>query len=155
VKKIEQKKHSSSLKGAYWDTSAIVPLCCFQNATTKARQLMRMHGKQVVWWATSTEIISALQRLMRDGHISQQESAKSYAWFTYLRNCWNEIQPSDQVRTQAEQLLRMHRLRAADALQLSAALSWCNNYPRDRVFIAADGALLDAAQIEGFTVLCL
>ena len=151
----ERKKRSSSVIAAYWDTSAIVPLCCFQSTSVKSRQLARTYGHQIVWWATPIEIISALQRLIRDGHISSQGSAQSYARLVYLRNRWNEIQPSDQIRVQAEQLLRMHKLRAADALQLSAALSWCNHYPQDRIFIAADSALLAAAQIEGFTVLSL
>jgi len=46
-----------------------------------------------------------------------------------------------------------HRLRAADALQLAAALVWCSNRPRGRAFLVADGALSDAAEAEGFAVI--
>jgi predicted nucleic acid-binding protein len=151
----EQKKRQESVLTAFWDTSAIVPLCCYQTSSSKARQIARTYGRQIVWWATPVEAISALQRLVREKHITQQESAQSYARLVYLRNRWNEIQPTDQLRAKAEQLLRMHKLRAADSLQLSAALLWCNNHPREHVFIAGDEALSNAAQIEGFTILSL
>jgi hypothetical protein len=51
----------------------------------------------------------------------------------------------------AERLLARHKLRVADALQLAAALEWCGNNPRGRVFIGCDGDLLDRAEAEGFT----
>ncbi len=149
----EKKKQLQSVLTAFWDTSAIVPLCCFQKTSSKARQIARTYGKQVVWWTTPIEAISALNRLMREGHISSQESAQSYARLEYLRDRWSEIQPTDLLREQAERLLRMHKLRAADALQLAAALTWCSNSPRKHAFIAADIILLEAAQIEGFSVL--
>jgi predicted nucleic acid-binding protein len=72
-----------------------------------------------------------------------------------LRRKWHEISPSDDVRQTAEWLLRLHPLRAADALQLAAARVWCGNYPRGRVFICADIRLLDAADKEGFNVIRL
>lgn len=148
----ESKRQASALVSSFWDASAIVPLCCHQNTTAKAKHLARTYGRHVVWWATPVEIISALHRLIRGRYLSQAESAQAHARLVYLRNRWSEIQPSEKIRAQAEQLLRMHSLRTGDALQLSAALVWCNNYPREHVFIAADRLLLEAAQIEGFTV---
>ncbi|MGH9800419.1 MAG: hypothetical protein ACRD82_08655, partial [Blastocatellia bacterium] len=69
------------------------------------------------------------------------------------RRLWDEIAPSDEVRTLAERLLRKHQLRAADSLQLAAALVWCNSYPKGRAFISDDGRLLIAAETEGFDVI--
>jgi len=148
----EQKKRRQSIVTAFWDTSAIVPLCCFQNVSSKARQAARTYNRQVVWWVTPVEVKSAFQRLVREGNISPQEIVQSNTRLAYLRDRWNEIQPTEQLRERAEQLLRMHKLRAADALQLAAALLWCNDRPRDHVFIAADAVLIDAANIEGFVV---
>ncbi len=148
-----KKKHSEII--AFWDISAIVPLCCLQRTSIQARQLARTYGQQIVWWATSVEAISALQRLTREENISLKDGAQFYLRLEHLRNHWHEIQPNTVLKEQAERLLRMHKLRAADALQLAAALFWCNNGPRGRVFIASDGALLSAAQIEGFSVLSL
>lgn len=148
----KQKKQLTHSAAAFWDTSAIVPLCCFQNASSKAKQLTQTFARQIVWWATAVEAISALQRLAREGHVSTQELAQAHARLAYLRSRWSEVQPSDILRKQAERLLRMHKLRAADALQLSAALTWCNSNPRDHTFVAGDLELLAAAQIEGFSI---
>lgn len=59
------------------------------------------------------------------------------------------------MRNLAEGLLKSHKLRAADALQLAAALHWCSGYSRGRHFIGDDDDLLDAAAAEGFTVIRL
>lgn len=140
---------------AFWDTSAIVPLCCRQSRTSAARRAARLYGRQVVWWATPVEAVSSLERLSRDGHLSGRDRTQAFARLGYLRERWSEVQPSDEVRDLAEKLLRMYRPRAADAIQLASALVWCSNQPRGRYFIGADDRLLDAAEIEGFNIIRL
>lgn len=56
------------------------------------------------------------------------------------------------MRERAERLLAVHPLRAADALQLAAALVAVKDKPRDRGFVVTDGLLADAARREGFDV---
>jgi predicted nucleic acid-binding protein len=46
-------------------------------------------------------------------------------------------------------LLRTHPLRAADALQLAAALRLAQAGASDLMFLTADARLADAAEIEG------
>ena len=138
---------------AFWDTSAVVPLCCFQPQRAQARQAGRTYSRQVVWWGTIIEAVSSLNRLTRDGAINAKESSQAFARLEYLRARWNEVQPTEEVRIRAERLLRIHRLRAADALQLAAALVWCGNHPQGRALIGTDGNLSDAASAEGFTVI--
>lgn len=145
-------RQKSAVKTAFWDTSAVVPLCCYQSSSTKARQAARTFARQVVWWITPIEAISAFQRLIRENNISPQEAIQCQMRLSYLRDRWNEIQPREEIRNQAERLLRMHRLQAADSLQLAAALAWCNNRPRGQSFIVSDGVLAAAAQMEGFDV---
>ena len=140
---------------AFWDTIGVVPLCCFQPQTAQARQAARTYSRQVVWWGTIVEAISSLTRLTRDGTITVKESKQAFARLDYLRSRWNEVQPTEEVRDRAERLLGTHRLRAADALQLAAALVWCGDRPRSRHCISADGNLSDAAEAEGFTVIRL
>lgn len=140
---------------AFWDTSGVVPLCCFQPQTAQARQVARTYSRQVVWWGTVVEVISSLNRLTRDGTLKVKESKQACARLDYLRRRWNEVQPTEEVRDRAERLLGTHRLRAADALQLAAALVWCGDRPRSRHFISADSNLSDAAEAEGFTVIRL
>ena len=140
---------------AFWDTSALVPLCCFQPQSAQARQAARTYSRQVVWWGTVIEAVSSLNRLTREGTLNVKESRQSFARLDYLRARWNEIQPTAEVRDRAERLLRIHKLRAADALQLAAALVWCGDRPQGRPLIGADGNLSEAAGAEGFTVIRL
>ena len=140
---------------AFWDTSALVPLCCFQPQSAQARQAVRTYSRQVVWWGTVIEAVSSLNRLTRDGILSLKDSKQAFARLDYLRNRWNEIQPTEEVRDRAERLLRVHRLRAADALQLAAALVWCGDRPQGRTLIGADGILSEAADAEGFITIQL
>jgi hypothetical protein len=46
-----------------------------------------------------------------------------------------------------------HALRAADALQLAAALDWCDGNTRGESFVCLDDRLRGAAVLEGFRVL--
>lgn len=140
---------------AFWDTSALVPLCCFQPQSAPARQAARTYSRQVVWWGTVIEAVSSLNRLSREGALNVKESRDAFARLDYLCSRWNEVQPTEDVRNRAERLLRIHRLRAADALQLAAALVWSGDHPHGRVLIGADGILSEAASAEGFTVVSL
>ncbi len=63
---------------------------------------------------------------------------------------WSVIQPSDVVRAKAMQLVDRYDLRAADALQLAAALVWCEDLPQGRMFLTADQKLQEAAMLSGF-----
>ena len=141
-----------TVEPAFWDSSALVPLCCHQSQTVAARQSLRVHPKLVVWWATSVECASALSRLVRVRELTVNELQQSLQILLGYRNRWTEIAPTIAIREQAEKLLPIHELRAADALQLAAALAWCKGFPKGRQFICADKNLSDAAIKEGFTV---
>lgn len=138
---------------AFWDTSALVPLCCYQSQSAQARQAARTYSRQVVWWGTFIEAVSSLNRLTREAALTLDASKQAFERLDYLRSRWNEIQPTEDVRERAERLLRIHKLRAADALQLAAALVWCKDRARGRMLIGSDGNLLEAASAEGFSVI--
>lgn len=57
------------------------------------------------------------------------------------------------VRESAIRLLRVHSLRAADSLQLAAALVASDHRPQSWRFISLDARLCGAAELEGFEVL--
>jgi len=140
---------------AFWDASAIIPLCCRQPQSIAARQSARIYAKQIVWWGTGVETFSGIYRLTREGAFSVKDNQAAVKALEYLRQKWSEILPSDEVRHAAERLIRTHPLRAADALQLASALIWCGNYPAGRPFICGDGRLSEAAEKEGFNVIRL
>jgi uncharacterized protein len=134
---------------AFWDTSALVPLCVKQSTTSRAVTLYRRY-EAVVWWATPIEIASALARLLRMRQIDSADWTKSRQLATALADSWFVIQPSDAVRAKAARLVDRYDLSAADALQLSAALEWCEDIPQGRVFLTADQRLREAASLSGF-----
>jgi len=137
---------------AFWDASAIVPLCCSQSATKRVRKLLREVGRMVVWWGTPIETRSAFARLVRAGSLTDEERVRAVRLLEQLRQSWDEIQPSEQVRTVAEDLPDRYGVRAADAVQLAAALIWCRERPNRRPFICFDERLSRAAADVGFTV---
>ena len=106
----------------------------------------------VVWWSTPVECLSALAHQERDGGLSPEAVDTSRLLLTELRQTWNEIQPSEEVRDHAGRFLLRHPLRAADSLQLAAAMTWVDGRPRGQLFCTLDGRLAGAARREGFAL---
>jgi predicted nucleic acid-binding protein len=136
----------------FWDTSAAVPLLLTEAATPTVLSLLRDDRHMVVWWGTRIEVTSALQRRARDGELASELVAGVNAALTVLEGTWTEVQPVARVRDAAERLLAVHPLRAADALQLAAALVWSDERATGRGLVALDARLRDAARREGFNV---
>lgn len=134
---------------AFWDSSALVPLCVQQTSTPHAVLLYKTYDA-VVWWATPVEIASVLARLMRMKQLDPIDLAKSRRLARDLADAWSVIQPSDALRAKATRLVERHDLRAPDALQLAAALEWCEDAPRGEVFLTADARLREAAVLNRF-----
>lgn len=134
---------------AFWDSSAIVPMCLQQRSSSFARQLLRQF-RIVAWWATSIETRSALARELRSGTISRTEHGEAVLRMEKLRQDWVEVAPDHALRSFAEELPDRFSLRAADALQLAAAYTWTMQRPDGRPFISGDKRLLEAAAQLGF-----
>ena len=136
-------------KFAFWDTSALVPLCVRQSNTPNALALHNQY-QAVVWWATPVEIASALARLLRIRSLSPRDWVKARDLASQLADTWSVIQPTDAVRSKAIQIVERYDLRAADSLQLAAALEWCQDNPQGRILLTADDKLLQASILAGF-----
>jgi len=134
----------------FWDSSALVPLLVEQPASRRCRDLVRGDPKIIVWCLTRTEILSALWRLARESNIAPAHVTAAEARLERLASRWTEIDDVTLVRDAAERALRVHALRAADALQLGSALVAVDQRPRRRQLVALDDTLLTAAGIEGF-----
>lgn len=134
---------------AFWDSSALVPLCIEQKATAAVRQLSATYNI-AVWWSAPVEMRGAFARLLRMRQLTLAGQAEAQVTLDRIRRVWREVNPSDQVREQAERFVDRFPLKAADAQQLAAATSWCLDRPRGRAFISGDSQLLDAAGQLGF-----
>ena len=143
-----------SKQPAFWDSSALVPLCLHESASRQAHSQLRRF-LPVVWWGSLVEVHSAIARLHRLGRLSAGERQKALAQLDLLNRNWREMLPGDQVRDLATLLLEVHDLRAADSMQLAAALMWCQQRPAGRDFLCGDDRLSRAATAIGFSVLRL
>jgi len=135
----------------FWDTSGLVPLLLEQEMTARVRELFAEDAEVVAWWGTSIEIASAAARLRREGVLPVAGEERMLELLRTLRDGWIEVAPSEEVRQQAQRLLRVHSLRAADALQLAAAHVWAGS-SRDARLVTFDERLALAARLEGFKI---
>ena len=138
---------------SFWDSSALIPLIVEEPATPVARGLVRDRGTPVVWWGSLIECCSALERRHRRGQLKHAGRRQAEEVLNLLAAAWAEIQPTGPVRDRARRLLSSHDLRAADALQLAAALVWAEEEPSGRAFVCLDERLRQAARQNGFLVL--
>ena len=139
------------MTAAFWDTSALVPLCVRQQPSEAVRQMLEQY-EIAVWWATPVEMRSAFERLLRTGALTAAEHRAAGMRLDVLRRGWRELQPSEALRARAESFLMEHPLKAADALQLAAAWTWCAGDAQSCVFISGDAQLLEAARQAGFQI---
>ena len=141
----------------FWDASAITPLCLDEGRSTEVDQLVSEDPRMTVWWATPVECASAIARRRRVGALSAADQDSAYEVLDRLSSAWFEIQPGQLVRSYAFRVLRVHSLRAADALQLAAALVWAGAPATGPASVAEivtlDSRLAEVARLEGFTVL--
>jgi len=137
---------------AFWDASALVPLCVHEAASRHVQSQLRRFAP-VVWWGSLIEVHSAICRLHRDNEITDLDKQGAVARLRLLSRGWREVLPDDQVRVLATQSLDKYSLRAADSLQLAASLIWCEQRPSKRSFICGDQRLAKAAGLAGFSVL--
>jgi len=105
----------------------------------------------VVWWGSPLEVLGALLRLQQEKRLTAKELDRAQASLKLLSVRWREILPVDSLRNLAEECMHRYLLRSADALQLAAALTWCQSKPTGRVLITFDEQLTEAARLAGFT----
>ena len=139
----------------FWDASAIVPLLIAEPLTRRLQALLEKDSGMFVWWGSRVECMSALARRERDGTADEQIMTRALHRLREFENEWQEIDPSDSLRDTAIRFLRVHALRAADALQLAAAFSAAEQRPSSLIVVTLDERLGTAARKEGFGVMDL
>jgi uncharacterized protein len=137
----------------FWDASAIVPLLVTETTTRAVQTLAPKDAGMLVWWATEVECASAIARLERAGALDEAAVREAFQRLTQLATGWHEVDPSDSIRETAVRFLRVHPLRAADALQLAAAFLAAERRPSSLEVVTLDDRLAAAARKEGFVVI--
>lgn len=136
----------------FWDATAIVPLLLDDPVREPLLAILEADPTMAVWWASPVEVTSAMARREREGTLSLLEATAAVQRLRMLDRSWHEIAPSDALRGSAQRLLRVHPLRAADSLQLAAALAVAGDDPGSLTFVCLDQRLADAARKEGLDV---
>lgn len=104
----------------------------------------------VTWWGTPIECVSAIARLERDRDLDASGVREALARLRAVAEAWTEVPAVPLVRDQATRLLRLHPLRAADAVQLAAAIVASDFEPASLEFVTLDQRQAMAAEREGF-----
>jgi len=136
----------------FWDSSALVVLHVQQAATQQARDLYAKDPQVLAWVLSDVEIRSGLCRLGREGALSPDAMREAITRSESFWSAVHVISLLDAAKVRAKRLLAVHALRAADALQLGAALAAAYDDPVGWEFVCLDERLADAARREGFAV---
>ena len=136
----------------YWDSSALLPLLVKQAASARTWELLSGDAAVVTWWGSAVECASAIARLEREGLMTVEGATTALSNLRSATSSWIDIPATPLVREQAIRLVRLHPLRAADAVQLAAAIVAADFQPSTVEFVTLDKRLGVAAEREGFTV---
>lgn len=136
----------------FWDSSAVLPLFVRQEGSVRSDAWFREDPVLAIWTLTPVEITSALWRLVREAALDEDVAVRADTRAQEIVAASYSIVDVDGVKATARRLLRVHTLRAADAMQLGAALLWSAGQPQEPVFHTLDARLAVAARREGFVV---
>ena len=105
-----------------------------------------------LWWGAPVECLSAIYRRHRETPVPAPVLTAALNRLRALIEDADTVSPTDEVRRRAGRLVGAHPLRAADALQLGAALVWCEEQSHGELFVCLDARLREAARREGFSL---
>ena len=136
----------------FWDPSALVPVIVGEPTAAAVHSLLEADPRVAVAWHSEVECASAVARLERTRVIAAAAADECYRRLDALRSEWTPTEPTESVRRGAVRLLRLHDLRAADALQLASAIAAAEGHPASLEFVSLDDRLVAAARLEGFPI---
>ena len=136
----------------FWDSSALVAIAVAEKATRSVRDLSREDPELAVWILSEVEITSALWRRRRSNELTEAVRAEAQRQMDLTLSDALMVTDVSAVLRRARRLLAAHTLRAADAMQLAAALLACEDEPSRLPLVTVDDRLAEAATREGFMV---
>ncbi len=147
------------MAAVFFDTSALIRRYHLTEPGSGAVRAL-CHGRRnnVLFIArlTSVEMASGLNRKFREGALDAHQLNRLWRLFnSHCRGGYHLVAINDQVYARAQQLLFVHRLRAADAIQIAGALTTerlLSGLVTDFRFCTADQAQATSASHEGLKV---
>lgn len=136
---------------AFWDASALVPLCVHEAASRQARSHL-MGFAPVVWWGVSSKFAVRFAASIATSRYQTSTNKEPWLVWHYWIAVGGKFFPMTKSATWQSSPWTKYSLRA-DSLQLAASLIWCEQRPSKRNFICGDHRLALAADSAGFSVL--
>jgi len=137
----------------FWDTSALVPIVVVEPKSPIVRRWMAEDRNVVVWTLTRAELLSALARKRRNTPAAREGLRTARRELLAVWERWAEVESVDLVRHHAERVVERYPLRAAEALQIGAALVAAGQDAASLTFVTLDASQAEAAEAEGLRVL--
>lgn len=143
----------------FLDSSALIKRYVTETGSTWVQAITQPQaGHQlIIAQITWVEVVSALARLRREGHLSPTDINTTIQTLRYDWDTQYQVVELERVLIEAAgQLVQRHPLRAYDSVQLAAALrvyaAFTPVITPTFTFVSADRRLLTAAQSEGLRV---
>jgi predicted nucleic acid-binding protein len=137
----------------YWDASALVPALLEEPGSDLVTEWLASDDAVCTWALTRVELASAIEHRSRAGTLTSAQRRSAHKLAQDLASAATEVLDIEAVRVRAVMILARHTLRAADALQLAAALIVAEGGFAGLPFVCLDRRLADAAGREGLDVL--
>ena len=136
---------------AYCDTSALLKRYVKEAGSTQVHEILAAAEYVLTSTFTELELTSAVERLKREHVIdsSTYRNAHTAIEKDFRQKIFVLLDIESDTIHQAKRVVRQRRLRAPDALQLASALTTAKEFSPEVVFLCANGALLEAARVEG------
>lgn len=135
----------------YCDTSALYKKYAEEAGAACVREILASAEYVLTSIFTELELTSATERSKRDGHLDSPTYRAVTA--AIARDLEHQtitlLDINQQVIREGKRIIHQRRLRAADALQCATAIVAAKAFATTPLFLCADGALLDAARLEG------
>jgi uncharacterized protein len=131
----------------YVDTSAMFKLLIAEPGSDQARRVSDAADGLVSSTLLYVESAAALSKAVRQGRLEADTAAQVFATFIILSRQMDLIAPASVVLNQAVDIALRTSLRGYDATHLASAL-----VAGADLVLAADGDLLDAAQLYGLDI---
>jgi len=135
----------------YFDTSALIKLYVEEPGSRAVSTLVTETGSVATAKVALVEVHAGLARRRRAGDLSvvaYERTCRQFEeqWRTYVR-----LDLRDDILGQARELVQRHPLRSLDAIHLASALALRAALEQEVRFVAADGRLVQAAELERLT----
>ncbi|HJS75198.1 MAG TPA: type II toxin-antitoxin system VapC family toxin [Vicinamibacteria bacterium] len=135
----------------YFDASALAKRYVEEPESAAVRRLLR-ECLVCTSRLSEVEIVSALVRRARDGSLSLADRDLALAALSEDVKSFYVVELFPEIAGAARELLRRHRLRASDAIQLASSTHVRESVREEVLFVAFDQRLNDAAFGEGLTL---